>query len=60
MIIDGSAVNVAPVIDPVAAVVLAADISNVKTVYVNGVLKKQDHKLIADLTAPRKGRRGIP
>jgi cytosine/adenosine deaminase-related metal-dependent hydrolase len=54
VIIDGSAVNVAPVIDPVAAVVLAADISNVKTVYVDGVLKKRDHKLLADLTAPRK------
>ena len=54
VIIDGSAVNVAPVIDPVAAVVLAADISNVKTVFIDGVLKKQDHRLLADLTAPRK------
>jgi cytosine/adenosine deaminase-related metal-dependent hydrolase len=32
VIIDGGAVNVAPIIDPVAAVVLAADISNVATV----------------------------
>ena len=32
VIIDGSAVNVAPIIDPVGAVVCAADISNVKTV----------------------------
>ena len=54
VIIDGSAVNVAPIIDPVAAVVLAADISNVKTVFIDGVLKKHDHKLLADLTAPRK------
>ena len=36
VIIDGSAVNVAPVIDPVAAVVCAADISNVETVIVDG------------------------
>jgi cytosine/adenosine deaminase-related metal-dependent hydrolase len=54
VIIDGSAVNVAPVIDPVAAVVLAADISNVETVIVNGVIQKRDHKLVADLVAPRK------
>ena len=54
VIIDGAAVNVAPVIDPVAAVVLAADISNVKTVFIDGVLKKQDHKLMTDLTEPRK------
>jgi 5-methylthioadenosine/S-adenosylhomocysteine deaminase len=54
VIIDGSAVNVAPVIDPVAAVVLAADISNVETVIVDGVIRKRDHKLLADLTAPRK------
>ena len=54
VIIDGAAVNVAPVIDPVAAVVLAADISNVKTVFIDGVVKKQDHKLVTDLTEPRK------
>ena len=59
VIIDGGAVNVAPIIDPVAAVVLAADISNVKTVFIDGVLKKDDHKLVADLTAPRQGRRGV-
>jgi cytosine/adenosine deaminase-related metal-dependent hydrolase len=53
VIIDGSAVNVAPIIDPVAAVVLAADISNVKTVFIDGVIKKDNHKLVADLTAPR-------
>ena len=41
MIIDGSAVNVAPVIDPVGAVVCAADVSNVDTVMVNGVVLKR-------------------
>jgi 5-methylthioadenosine/S-adenosylhomocysteine deaminase len=54
VIIDGGAVNVAPVIDPVAAVVLAADISNVKTVYVDGEVVKRDGKLVANLATPRK------
>ena len=54
MIIDGSAVNVAPIIDPVGAVVCAADVSNVKTVLVNGEILKQDFKLAASLNEPRK------
>jgi cytosine/adenosine deaminase-related metal-dependent hydrolase len=54
VIIDGNAVNVAPIIDPVAAVVLAADISNVETVIVDGRIVKQDGRLLADLDAPRK------
>jgi 5-methylthioadenosine/S-adenosylhomocysteine deaminase len=54
VILDGGAVNVAPIIDPVAAVVLAADISNVQTVFVDGVVLKRDGKLVADLTGPRK------
>lgn len=54
VIIDGGAVNVAPVIDPVGAVVCAADVSNVKTVLVGGRILKQDFRLTADLAAPRK------
>jgi cytosine/adenosine deaminase-related metal-dependent hydrolase len=54
VIIDGGAVNVAPVIDPVGAVVLAADISNVETVIVDGVIRKRDGKLVADLSGPRR------
>ena len=46
--------NVAPVIDPVAAVVCAADVSNVKTVIVDGEILKQDRKLVASLGEPRK------
>jgi len=53
VILDGSAVNVAPIIDPVGAVVCAADISNVKTVLVDGEILKQDFRLKADLAAPR-------
>jgi cytosine/adenosine deaminase-related metal-dependent hydrolase len=54
VIIDGSAVNIAPIIDPVGAVVCAADISNVRTVLVDGEILKDDFRLRADLTAPRK------
>ncbi|TAL06245.1 MAG: amidohydrolase [Chloroflexota bacterium] len=54
VIIDTQAVNVSPVIDPVGAVVCAADVSNVKTVFVNGKALKRDFKLAANLGAPRK------
>jgi cytosine/adenosine deaminase-related metal-dependent hydrolase len=54
VIIDGSAVNVAPIIDPVGAVVCAADVSNVKTVFVDGEALKEDFRLKATLDAPRK------
>jgi 5-methylthioadenosine/S-adenosylhomocysteine deaminase len=54
VIIDGSAVNVAPIIDPVGAVVCAADVSNVKTVLVDGEILKEDFRLKASLDAPRK------
>jgi len=54
VIIDAKAVNVAPIIDPVGAVVCAADISNVKTVLVDGEALKEDFKLKADLDAPRR------
>jgi cytosine/adenosine deaminase-related metal-dependent hydrolase len=53
VIIDAHAVNVAPVIDPVAAVVCAADISNVDTVIVDGRIHKRGGKLVADLSGPR-------
>jgi cytosine/adenosine deaminase-related metal-dependent hydrolase len=54
VIIDGHAVNVAPVIDPVAAVVCAADISNVDTVIVDGRILKSGGKLMASLDGPRR------
>lgn len=53
VIIDGHAVNTYPVIDPVAAVVCAADISNVDTVIIDGVIRKRDGRLLADLSGPR-------
>ncbi len=54
VILDTKAVNMAPIIDPVGAVVCAADISNVKTVMVGGEILKQDFRLVADLGAPRQ------
>ncbi len=54
VILDGKAVNMAPIIDPVGAVVCAADISNVKTVLVDGEVLKENFKLRADLEAPRR------
>jgi 5-methylthioadenosine/S-adenosylhomocysteine deaminase len=58
VVIDTKAVNMAPIIDPVGAVVCAADISNVKTVMVGGDILKQDFRLVADLTAPRQAVEG--
>ena len=58
VIIDGSAVNVAPIIDPVGAVVCAADVSNVRTVMVAGEILKDDFRLKASLEAPRKAVEG--
>jgi 5-methylthioadenosine/S-adenosylhomocysteine deaminase len=54
VIIDTKAVNVSPVIDPVGAVVCAADISNVRTVFVDGQVVKDDFKLVASLDDPRR------
>jgi len=54
VIIDTKAVNVAPVIDPVGAVVCAADTANVKTVIVDGKILKRDFKLMAELDGPRR------
>jgi 5-methylthioadenosine/S-adenosylhomocysteine deaminase len=54
VIIDTKAVNVAPVIDAVGAVVCAADISNVRTVLVDGTVVKDDFRLVADLDGPRR------
>ena len=59
VIIDGSAVNVAPIIDPVGAVVCAADVSNVKTVIVDGEILKEDFRLKASTRRAAQGRRGV-
>ena len=53
VLIDAGAINVAPVLDPVAAVTLSADVSNVDTVIVDGVVRKRGGKLVADTDAAR-------
>ncbi|HSK55329.1 MAG TPA: amidohydrolase family protein [Jiangellales bacterium] len=53
VVIDATALNVAPVIDPVAAVTLCADVSNVEHVIVDGVFRKRDFRLLADVDRAR-------
>lgn len=47
VVIDATSLSVAPMIDPVAAVTLSADVSNVETVLVAGVSRKRDGRLLA-------------
>jgi 5-methylthioadenosine/S-adenosylhomocysteine deaminase len=54
VLLDATALNVAPVIDPVAAVTLCADVSNVDTVLIDGQVKKRGGKLVADTEAARR------
>jgi 5-methylthioadenosine/S-adenosylhomocysteine deaminase len=54
IMLDARALNVAPVIDPYAAITISADVSNVDTVIVGGVLRKQGGKLLADADRARQ------
>jgi cytosine/adenosine deaminase-related metal-dependent hydrolase len=54
VLLDARALNVAPVIDPVAAVTLSADVSNVDTVIVNGVVQKRGGVLRGDVARARQ------
>lgn len=54
VLLDARALNVAPVIDPVAAVTLCADVSNVDTVMIGGKIHKRDGKLLADVARARR------
>src|SRR5690606_26910580 len=54
VIIDAGSLTMAPVIDPVAAVMLSADVSNVDTVIVNGSVKKRGGKLLGDVERARR------
>jgi cytosine/adenosine deaminase-related metal-dependent hydrolase len=53
VVIDATALNVAPVHDPVAAVVICADVSNVEHVLVDGVFRKRDGRLLGDVGRAR-------
>jgi cytosine/adenosine deaminase-related metal-dependent hydrolase len=52
--IDATALNVAPVHDAAAAVTLSADVSNVDTVIVDGVVRKREGRLTADVDRARR------
>jgi cytosine/adenosine deaminase-related metal-dependent hydrolase len=52
--LDATALNVAPVHDATAAVALSADVSNVDTVLVDGVVRKRDGKLTGDVARARR------
>jgi 5-methylthioadenosine/S-adenosylhomocysteine deaminase len=54
VVIDGRAPGTAPVIDPVATVTLAADVSNVDTVIIAGKIHKRDGKLVANYARARE------
>jgi len=54
VVIDGGGPGTAPVIDPVGAVVLSADTSNVDTVIVAGKVLKRDGRLVADWEQARR------
>jgi cytosine/adenosine deaminase-related metal-dependent hydrolase len=53
VLLDATAINMTPIHDPVAAVVLCADVSNVEHVLVNGEWRKRDFKLVADVANAR-------
>jgi len=55
VLLDATAINIAPVIDPVAAVALGADVSNVDTVIVGGVVRKRGGRLLADVSSACAG-----
>jgi cytosine/adenosine deaminase-related metal-dependent hydrolase len=52
--IDATALNIAPVHDAAAAVTLSADVSNVETVIVDGLVHKRDGRLLADADRARR------
>ena len=54
VVIDGKSPNVAPITDPTATVVLFADVSNVDTVIINGVIHKRHGKLVVDFERHRR------
>ncbi len=54
VLIDARQPNIVPVFDPVAAVTLCADVSNVDTVIIGGTVRKRGGKMLADVTRSRQ------
>lgn len=53
IVLDATAPGMAPLIDPVAAVTLSADVSNVESVLVAGEFKKRDGRLVGGFDRAR-------
>ena len=53
IVVDATSPATAPLIDPVATIVLAADTANVDTVIVGGKVHKRDGRLVADFARAR-------
>jgi len=53
VLLDATSMNMVPVIDPVAAVTLCADVSNVDTVMIGGTIHKRNGRLVADTQRAR-------
>lgn len=54
VLLDARALNMAPMMDPIAAITLCADVSNVDTVLVDGQVRKRGGKLLADAERARR------
>lgn len=54
VLLDAQAINMTPYHDATAAVVLCADVSNVDTVIVDGVVRKRGGRLVADVEQARR------
>lgn len=54
VLLDARQLNLAPVMDPVAAATLCADVSNVDTVLIDGVVRKRNGELTADVARARR------
>lgn len=51
--IDTTTPNMAPLIDPAAAVALSADVGDIEAVMINGEWRKRDFKLVGDWNRAR-------
>jgi 5-methylthioadenosine/S-adenosylhomocysteine deaminase len=54
VLLDAQALNMAPMMDPIAAITLCADVSNVDTVLVDGVVRKRGGQLLGDVERARR------
>jgi 5-methylthioadenosine/S-adenosylhomocysteine deaminase len=54
VVIDATGPSIAPIMDPVAAVTLSADVSDVDTVIIDGEIKKRDGQLVDDFDRARR------